>query len=223
MIRVLIVDDDFMVARVNRGYVERVPGFEVVGEAHSAAGAIERCRELRPDLVLLDIYLPDRSGLDVLHALRDAHAPVDVLVVTAAREVETVRAALHGGVVGYLVKPFTFAALRERMTKYAEARRQLSASDEVGQAEVDRVFGLIRSPATATLPKGLSAATCAIVEEALRTAGGDLSASEAAELAGLSRVSARRYLEHLVETGRARLRPRYGGTGRPEHRYSWVG
>ncbi|MEV4565816.1 response regulator [Nonomuraea sp. NPDC049419] len=217
-IRVLVVDDDFMVARIHSGYVRRVPGFEVVSVAHSGADALAAARELRPDLVLLDIYLPDMSGLEVLKALHD----VDVLMISAARDVPTVREAMRGGAVNYLIKPFTAAALTERLRQYAATRERLTAiGPEARQDDVDRLFGVL--PSAAPMPKGLSPATCALVADTLREAGGDLSAAEAAELTGLSRVSARRYLEHLCAVGQAELRPRYGTAGRPEHRYRWLG
>ncbi|HLU71084.1 MAG TPA: response regulator [Nonomuraea sp.] len=217
-IRVLVVDDDFMVARIHSGYVSRVPGFEVVATAHSGAAAIEAVAESRPDLVLLDIYLPDMSGLAVLKAI----SGVDVLVISAARDVPTVREAMRGGAVNYLIKPFAAAALTERLQQYARTRKQLSAlGPEARQDDVDRLFGL--AGAAPALPKGLSQATCELVAQTLREAGRDLSAAETASLAGLSRVSARRYLEYLCETGRAELRPRYGTAGRPEHRYRWTG
>jgi two-component system CitB family response regulator len=227
MISVLVVDDDFMVARVHRGFVERVPGFRVVGEAHTGAGALDAATRLRPDLVLLDIYLPDMTGLDVLQALRSREDQnVDVIAVTAAREVETIHAAMLGGVAQYLVKPFGFAALRERLEQYAAARQSLERMAEPGQDDVDRVFRLMRGASAAAtrapLPKGLSQQTCDLVTQVLQEADGDLSAREAAERAGLSRVSARRYLEHLVETGLARRQLRYGAAGRPEHGYVWA-
>ena len=107
MIRVLVVDDDFMVAKVHRGFVDRVPGFTTVGVAHTGADALAQFGTLRPDLVLLDIYLPDITGLDVLRRLRDSgDGGPDVLAVTAARDVATVRSALRGGVVHYVLKLF---------------------------------------------------------------------------------------------------------------------
>ena len=223
MIDVLVVDDDFMVARIHRGYVDRLDGFRVVGEVHTGAAAVDAVDRLRPDLVLLDVYLPDMSGLDVLRRLRsDPDCRTDVLAITAARDVETVRTAMHGGVVGYLVKPFAFAAFAERLGRYAEQRRELARAGEMGQTEVDRLFAGRRT-GPAPLPKGLSVTTCDLVAQALRDEAGDLSAAETAERVGISRVSARRYLEHLAEVGQARLRPRYGGAGRPEHRYTWAG
>jgi response regulator of citrate/malate metabolism len=218
MIRVLVVDDDFMVARIHSGYVSRMPGFQVVSMVHSGADALAAVDELKPDLVLLDIYLPDMSGLEVLKALHG----VDVLMISAARDVSTVKEAMRGGAVNYLIKPFTAAALTERLQQYADTRRRLTAiGPEARQDDVDRLFGTPSS--AAAMPKGLSAATCALVADTLRDAGRDLSAAEAAELTGLSRVSARRYLEHLCAAGQAELRPRYGTAGRPEHRYRWRG
>ena len=223
MIGVLVVDDDFMVARIHRGYVAKVPGFAVVGEAHSGEAALRAVAATRPDIVLLDIYLPDRSGLDVLRELRASGAVApDVIVITAARDVETVRAAMHGGVASYLVKPFPFSTFADRLQRYAEGRRALDRSGELEQSDVDRAFEQVRRTGPAPVPKGLSATTRALVVEVLQSADGDLSAVETAERVGISRVSARRYLEHLCESGQATQRPRYGAAGRPEHRYAWA-
>ncbi|MDP4503008.1 response regulator [Nonomuraea turcica] len=219
-IRVLVVDDDFMVARIHSGYVSRVPGFRVVSMVHNGADALNAVAELSPDLVLLDIYLPDMSGLEVLKALHD----VDVIMISAARDVPTVREAMRGGALNYLIKPFTAAALTERLQQYADTRNRLTAiGPEARQDDVDRLFGRHTSATPMPMPKGLSSATCALVADTLREVGRDLSAAEAAELTGLSRVSARRYLEHLCAAGQAELRPRYGTAGRPEHRYRWLG
>jgi response regulator of citrate/malate metabolism len=126
VIRTLVVDDDFMSASIHSSYVERLDGFTAVGEAHTGAEALELVRRLRPDLVLLDIYLPDISGLEVIRRLRQhGEHPVDVIAVTAAKDVETLRAAMQGGVAHYLVKPFLFDAFRERLERYAAVRGRL--------------------------------------------------------------------------------------------------
>jgi len=218
-IRTLIVDDDFRVAEVHRAFLERLPGFTVAGIAHSAAEALALIEQQAPDLLLLDVYLPDRSGLDVLRQLRDEGRRIDVIAITAAKDVETLRSALHGGVAHYLVKPFQFNAFREKLESYAAARARLEGSRELDQIEVDRVVGLLRSDARADLPKGLSGATLDLVAQSLRGAPGDASAAEVAGRTGLSRVTARRYLDHLVRAGTVELTMRYGTTGRPEHRY----
>lgn len=229
MIRVLVVDDDFMVARVHSGFVERTPGFTVVGTAHTGSDAIAAVEKLQPDLVLLDIYLPDMTGLAVLQHLRgDPRTDVDVLVVSAASDVDSVKQALRGGVVHYLIKPFRYQDLRERLDHYAERHQRLgeladSHRETARQEEVDRIFA---APVTGRggMPKGLTAETATLVRSALGAAGAHgLSAAECAERTGLSRVSARRYLEHLVSRGAAEVRSRYGSTGRPERRYRPLG
>ncbi|TDV40014.1 response regulator [Actinophytocola oryzae] len=221
MIRVLIVDDDFMVAKVHSGYVAKTPGYEVAGIAHTGADALQAVEHLRPDLVLLDIYLPDMDGVSVLRALRaSSGAETDVIVISAATDVETVRAAMRGGVLHYLIKPFTYAALYDQLKHFAVLHERLAALSEAGQSDVDQVFG--GRPGGATqLPKGLSGETASVVERVLRTSTEDISAAGCAACTDISRVSARRYLEHFVATGQAGVRLRYG-TGRPERRYYWV-
>ena len=222
MIRVLVVDDDFMVAKVHSGYVAKTPGFEVVGVAHTGVDALRAVDGLRPDLVLLDIYLPDMDGLSVLRSLRSsAGAETDVIVISAANDVETVRSAMRGGVLHYLIKPFTYAALYDQLKHFAALHQRLSLLSEAGQSDVDQVFGG-RPRGANPLPKGLSGETAEVVERVLRTSVEDVSAAECAARTDISRVSARRYLEYFVGTGQAGVRLRYG-TGRPERRYYWSG
>jgi response regulator of citrate/malate metabolism len=218
VIEVLVVDDDFMVAKIHTGFVERTPGFTVTGVAHTGAQALAEAERLQPDLVLLDVYLPDVSGLDLLGALREAAPEVDVLVISAAREADTVRRALRGGIVHYLMKPFSYDDLRLRLEHYQQAYAAM-AGEQTDQADVDRVFGV--SGTDKRLPKGFSAETLRLVEDTLRQEAGDVSAAEAASLLGISRVSARRYLEHLADTGKVEVALRYGEVGRPERRYAW--
>jgi len=220
VIRVLIVEDDFRVAEIHRAYLERLPGFSVIAEAHTAAEALRLAEESRPDLVLLDIYLPDRSGLEVLRALHaPGRHPVDVIAVTAARDVETLRDALQGGVLHYLVKPFQFTAFREKLESYAALRAKLAQPRELDQSEIDRIYGLLRSEPSASLPKGLSPTTLTLVVRALRDAVDDVSAVDIARTTGISRVTSRRYLDHLARSGVVAISMRYGSAGRPEHRY----
>jgi len=219
VIRVLVVDDDFMVAKVHSGYVARTAGFEVAGVVHTGQDALRAVSELRPDLVLLDIYLPDMDGVSVLRALRSGGGDTDVIVISAATDVDTVRAAMRGGVLHYLIKPFTYAALYDQLRHFAVLQARLSALSSAGQSDVDQVFG---ARPGSSLPKGLTAETLRIVAAELRSTSPDLSAAECAARTSLSRVSARRYLEHFVATGQADVRLRYGGTGRPERRYYWL-
>ncbi len=227
-VRVLVVDDDFMVARIHARFVERADGFEVVGTAHSGAEALDLAASLRPDLLLLDVHLPDFTGLEVLERLRGTGQDVAVVMVTAERGAAAVRSALHGGALQYLVKPFEYDDLADRLRRVAATLASLAPGsgtapvDQVDQATIDQLFGTGRPvDVPSSLPKGLSPETADLVLDAARHAG-EISASEAAERVGLSRVTARRYLEHFVDTGAAEVRLQYGGTGRPERRYRVV-
>jgi len=221
-IHTLIVDDDFMSASVHRSYTERLQGFTVVGEAHTGEEALALIRRLQPQLVLLDIYLPDMSGLEVMRRVRTEGLPVDVIAVTAAKDVETLRGAMQGGVLHYLVKPFLFDTFRERLERYATLKRRLEKMREANQEDVDKLFSLLRAEGRDGLPKGISSPTLGLVVEALREASAALTAIEVGERAGISRGTARRYLDYLATVGTVELSLRYGAAGRPEHLYRWA-
>jgi response regulator of citrate/malate metabolism len=223
VIRTLVVDDDYRVAAVHAAYVQRVEGFQVVGQAHSASEALAAIEELRPDLVLMDVYLPDGDGLGVVRRLMEGERHPDVIVITAARDVATVRTAMQLGAVHYLVKPFGFAALGERLRSYRALRLRIAGlPSEADQVDVDELFGMLRGRPSAgrVLEKGHSAPTMELVRDAVRAAVGAVSATEVAESIGISRATAQRYLSYLERHGVVRLQLRYGATGRPEHRYT---
>lgn len=222
---VVVVDDDFLVVKVHTRFVDNVAGFRVVAAAATGQQAIDAVHEHDPHLVLLDVHLPDMTGIEVLRRLRAEGNDVGVLVVTAERDVEQVRAARTGGAVGYLVKPFGQADLAERLEDFREQLRRLAEVDEAaGQGDIDAIFGGAKGaarpagPGAAVLPKGLSADTGELVLTAVRDAE-DISATECAQTLGLSRVTARRYLEHFATTGVLEGRQQYGRVGRPERRY----
>jgi response regulator of citrate/malate metabolism len=220
VIRTLVVEDDARVAELHRAHVERMPGFRVAGVAHRATEALEVIDRGEVDLVLLDFYLPDAQGIDVCRALRvRSRRPPDVIAVTAARDLDTVRAAVAHGVIQYLIKPFSLATFQDKLERYANYRRRLGDRTEASQDEIDDLLGALRGSASSTLPKGLSQGTYDLVADALRRAGSELSAHDVAASTGLSRVTARRYLEHMARQGNATLTMRYGSAGRPEHRY----
>jgi response regulator of citrate/malate metabolism len=227
VIDVLVVEDDPVAAAAHGLYVGRAPGFRVAATAHTCADALRALDRTRAagapvDLVLLDLYLPDGHGLHLLRALRAAGHGADVIAVTSARDLAMVRQAVSAGVVQYLLKPFSGAALHDRLESYSRYRESLArAGEATGQDEVDQAFALLRTPERNALPKGLSAPTLETVARVLRTADEGLSAAAAGAAAGVSRITARRYLEHLVDTGLAAREPQYGQVGRPELCYRW--
>lgn len=221
-IRTVVVDDDFRVASLHAAFVEQLPGFEVLGQAHSAAATYDAIARLRPDLLLLDLYLPDQHGLEVLRHLRaPGVADVDVIVVTAANDVASVRAAMQGGALHYLLKPFDFGQLRDRLVAYQALRAQMRSEGSADQQRVDRLFAALGTalgpggdPGRETSPHTLQA-----VESLLASTADELSAVEVAHRLGVSRATAQRYLTRLEALGRVVMSPRYGTAGRPEHRY----
>lgn len=231
-IRTLVVDDDFRVAAIHAAYVERVEGFSVVGKVHTAGDAIDAITSEKPDLVLMDIYLPDSNGLQVMQTITTdcvaagEEAP-DFIVITAARDVGNVRTAMQLGAAYYVVKPFGFASLKERLDSYANLRKHLTTlGRNARQADVDQLFGMMRTtPDAMPAPsKGHSAPTLELVRNAVAaTAAEDVSAAEVAEAVGISRATAQRYLTFLARHGLVKLQLKYGSTGRPEHRYQATG
>ncbi|WP_404383694.1 response regulator [Knoellia locipacati] len=221
-LRVLVVEDEPVAAEAHATYVERVPGFVVVAAATTGQEALRALQAQPVDVVLLDMNLPDLHGLEVVRAMRAAGHGADVIAVSSARDLDIMRSAVSLGVVQYVLKPFAFATLRDRLRAYLDYRETHRATAEVGsQAEVDEVFAAARPARTASLPKGMSEELMGRVVASLRESPEALSASELAAVLGVSRVTARRFLEHLHESGVATRRSRYAGAGRPEVEYGW--
>lgn len=224
-IHVLIVEDEAIAAEAHATYVGRLAGFEVAGTARSFQEAVAAIGKLEIDLILLDLHLPDGHGLALLRQLRAAGHHIDVIAVTSARDLDVVRQAVSQGVVAYLLKPFTFAGFRAKLEQYASYRGQFDDPGQAsGQHDVDAVLNSLRPASRAVeLPKGLSAETLDDILKVLRGSPGQaFSATELAELIGSSRVTGRRYLEHLAEIGAATRSTRFGKTGRPEVEYGLV-
>ena len=220
MIRVLVVDDDYHVAHAHALSVPRVPGFEVVGEAHNGTEAEALVTSLRPQLLLLDMYLPDFSGLDLVRRIAASGAPVpDFLLVTAARDIESVRTAMQLGAFYYLVKPFGFAALREQLEAYRTWSERVDRAPEADQDTIDTLFSLRGTPSRRSATTQSLQPTMARVLDIVTSAPGPIGAAEVAEILGASRPTAQRYLATLVRKQLLDLDLAYGATGRPEHRY----
>jgi two-component system CitB family response regulator len=218
MIRTLVVDDDYRVARIHAAHIARVQGYECIGEAHTAAEARDAVARLEPDLLLLDVYLPDEDGIALLRSLRETH-DVDAIIITAARDVATVRAAMRGGAVYYLVKPFGFDQLTAQLAAYRRWRTEAESRHIAGQNDVDALFASRHAPTPGPTSRSLPP-TMQKVLDAVRSAERPLGAQDVSELIGISRPTAQRYLSELERKGRLELTLEYGTTGRPVNTYT---
>lgn len=210
-IRVLIVDDDFRVSRIHRDLVTSCAGFEALPPVRDARSARIAIRDMRPDLLLLDVYLPDGDGVEI-----GEESGIDRFVLSAADDVPTIRRALGSGALHYLIKPFDPRTLVQRLERYARYRNLLS-SGSATQDTIDRAVSVLHGGA-ATSPA--RAGTQQLILDALTI--GEASSVELAERVGVSRATAQRHLSDLAARGAVEVALRYGTAGRPEHRYRIV-
>ncbi|ULL19770.1 response regulator [Paenibacillus sp. H1-7] len=225
-VEVLIVEDDSRIAEINRRFIEKVEGFQVIGIATDEAQAKEQLDIFKPDLVLLDIYLPNANGLDILRFIRQQYKETDVIMITAAKEADPIREAVRGGAFDYIMKPLVFDRMQETLLRYLEFRREMTRLNDRGslnQSDVDRLLsGTMKKesgPEEPYLPKGIDKLTLVKVVQAISNAGDGLTADQIAKLIGVSRSTGRRYLEHLVSLGDVYADLSYGVVGRPERVY----
>jgi two-component system, CitB family, response regulator CitT len=227
---ILVVEDDFRIADIHRAFIEQSEGFYVVGMARNGSEAKSLMAEYHASiqLILLDAYLPDVEGLELLWAIRRDYIHVDIVMVTAAREVETISEALRGGVFDYLIKPIEAARMTQMLTRFRREREALANRAELNQDELDSVLARLKpgEPLRAksqtlsqTLPKGIDRLTLRRVIDALANAHDSLTAMQMARIMGASRSTARRYLEFLVAEQAVSAELGYGDVGRPERRY----
>lgn len=229
VIRVMIVDDEPLLVQAHRDYLARIGGFEVVAtagtaqDAHRAAAAAVAAGA-PVELVLLDLGLPDASGIDLASALSGLRPDPDIIAITAARDLPTVRRAVAHGALLYLLKPFSYAAFAEKIEHYLRYRDTVAGDgDAVSQRDVDRALAALRTAdPRRSAPKGMAPDTTDAVGRAVRDAPDGLTASEVAARVGSSRVTAWRYLERLADAGTVRRVTEYGGAGRPQIRYTWT-
>jgi len=225
-IRVVIAEDDPQIAAIQQRFLERIEGFELVGIAHGLPEAEDLVELLQPELLLLDIQFPTGTGLDLLRTLRARNSATDVILITAAREVETLKEALRGGVFDYILKPLVFERLKEALQHYGLHLEKLRTMASLAQTDVDGLLPRTGAQAAATgdsepkrLPKGVDGLTLDKIRAVFSAGGSALSAEEVGGQIGASRTTARRYLEYLVSTRELRAEVSYGSVGRPERRY----
>ncbi|WP_338754691.1 response regulator [Bacillus sp. FJAT-52991] len=221
MMKVILIEDDPMVQEVNRQFVNQVDGFEVVGVASNGAEGLELVKSLQPELVIVDIYMPQVDGLEVLKQIRTEGFQVDVIAITAASDAETIRKVIQQGAFDYIMKPFKFERIKQALEKYRSYRNRLIDHGTMSQKELDSILFQKEEYVEAELPKGLNAVTLKKVTSYLASLTVPVSAEEVAEGIGLARVTARRYLDYLEKCGKVKLDVQYGGIGRPINRYTY--
>ncbi|MFC4736813.1 response regulator [Bacillus daqingensis] len=218
-LKVMIVEDDFRVAEITQAYVDKLDGFFTAAQAKTAAEAEQAADAVKPDIILLDMFIPDTRGLQLFHSLQQKLPDAALLVVTAAKEQDIVRRALLGGAIDYMIKPVEFNRLESGLKRAAHWLHVLNASDEMPQQDIDQLLHLTdQTSAKEELPKGIDRITLEQILELLASDRG-VTAVEAGEAIGASRSTARRYLEYLVTEGNAEAILKYGDVGRPERRY----
>jgi two-component system response regulator DctR len=230
LIRVVLIEDDLMVQEVNKQFVERVPGYKIVGIASNGLEGLEKLRELGPDLVLLDIFMPGQNGMETLKQIRQEQLAVDVIVITAANDIQTIQTMLQNGAVDYIMKPFKFNRVRQALEQYRSLKSKLEQDGTITQSELDRLLHKksesVGDPRELEneheLPKGLQELTMKQVLSFLVNQSSSLSAEEVAEGVGLARVTARRYLDYLEKKKQVKIDMQYGTVGRPINRYLLV-
>jgi two-component system, CitB family, response regulator DctR len=224
-ISVLLIEDDPMVQQINKQFVERLDCFTVVGVAENGAEGIAKVQKLKPDLVMLDIFMPLLNGIETLRKIREEFA-VDVIIVSAANDIHTIQQTLQWGAADYIIKPFTFERIKQSLENYCRFKNSLSQKPSISQTELDKIrFGEYgghdetKGKDRLPLPKGLNQITMQSVSRFLETQTEPVSAEIVADSVGIARVTARRYLEYLVSINDAKLHVQYGGVGRPVNQY----
>lgn len=228
-IKVVLVEDDPMVREVNRQFIEQVDGFELIAMAGNGNDGLQIIQEMSPDLVLMDIYMPGKDGLETLRAIRQQNIQVDVITVTAANDMATIQSILHLGVYDYIMKPFTFNRMEQTLLNYKQFKQRTKNIQDVTQQDLDEIMR--KTPVTQVekvttqtsmkieLPKGFNKTTMEKVLDIIKRANEGASADEVAAAIGVARVTARRYLDFMEKQNMIKVENVYGSVGRPINKY----
>lgn len=225
-IEVLIVEDDLRIAEIQKRFIEQIEGFQAVGIAASYVEATTLIDILKPDLLLLDVYFPDMNGLELLRELKLQSKQTDVIMITATKEIEKVQEAISIGVFDYIIKPLVFERFKQSLLRYQDYHEKLvqlgKGNHVVTQQQVDKLLRKEMNELNnekAYLPKGIDPLTLEKVMEVIGKGEAGLTAESVAKEIGVSRTTARRYLEHLVSIEKIEADLTYGTVGRPERVY----
>ncbi|MFE5040871.1 response regulator [Peribacillus simplex] len=226
-IEVLIVEDDLRIAEIQKLFIEKLEGFQTIGIASSYYEAKSFIEIMQPDLLLLDMYFPEMNGLDILKEIKQQSKQMDVIMITAAKEIEKVQEAIKIGIFDYIIKPVAFERFKQSLLRYQEYHIKLSELEKgnfpVTQQQVDKLLRKDmkeKEREQASLPKGIDRMTLEKVMVVLGKSSPGLTAEIVAKEIGVSRTTARRYLEHLMSEEKIDADLTYGTVGRPERVYA---
>ena len=220
MYKVLIVEDDPMVAMINEQYIKRNKNFEIIGTCKDGSSALEVLETQQADLIILDVYMPHMNGFETLRQIRNNQITVDAIMVTAANDRESLEEALHLGVVDYLVKPFTFDRFQMALEKYIAQTNALKNINTLNQTNIDHIIDNTRKKYEEIFPKGIQEKTVQLIREHLKSNQARwFTGDEIAEKVGLTSVTVRRYMNYLAEIGSVMSEMNYETGGRPCMRY----
>ena len=222
---VVIAEDDQKISEIQNRFIEKIEGFEVVGIGNTISESEQIIDVFQPDLVLLDVYFPDGDGVELLWKIRRHYKNTDVIFITAAKEVEILQDAIRGGAFDYILKPMTFSRFQSTLGKFLDHRNKLKEMTRLDQTGVDQIIHPAQDPAQIGLkiPKSIDPLTLERVEdEVSKLDDGGVNAEAMGQQVGISRTTARRYLEFLVSKGTVKPSLVYGSVGRPERLYFQV-
>ncbi|MBN6888096.1 response regulator [Cytobacillus horneckiae] len=219
-IKVLLIEDDPMVQEVNKGFIANVKGFEIAAVASNGDEGIQLAKSVQPDLIILDIFMPKKDGIKTMHELRKQKINAEVIVVSAAKDKDTIKLMLQNGALDYIIKPFKFDRIEQALEKFRQYRESLKEAGTMSQEQLDLLLYTEQAKKIENdLPKGLNEFTLKEVISYMNNQIEPLSAGEVAHDIGIARVTARRYLDYLEKKGVIKLDVQYGGVGRPVNRY----
>lgn len=217
----MIVEDDPMVREINSKFLKRVEGFSLCGAVGNLTDARKFIMKRKPDLILLDIFLPKENGIDFLKWLRSKELDVDVILITADKTSDRIQEAFRYGAVDYLIKPFNLERFRESLIQFKERYYEFKKRDEIEQNTLDKLISTTAAGQDEEgLIKGLNKYTYKSIREEIETRGTEyFTADELAEKIKVARVTVRRYLEYMEKEGLVERLVEYGKVGRPQHKY----
>ncbi|MDR3565884.1 MAG: response regulator [Negativicutes bacterium] len=220
-LKIVIIEDDPMVLELHRQYVAKMPEYKLVGCAQSGEEGQQLLNDLKPQLAIVDIYMPGIDGLQVLKYIRSSGLNTDVILVTAAHDTESIQKGIQYGATDYIIKPFTYHRLRKSLLSYIQYHNRLHSNNRLSQKEVDmlKLGAKEEELEDNDLPKGLQQSTLNLILKMLKEKDGYFSIFEISEKLGISRVTVRRYVNYLKEIGWLKEMLSYGPVGRPSQKF----